>query len=361
MRGITGWRARAGRAVALTATLSAIAAVGTIPPSAAALPVAPAPGVGATQAASAAAAADGLPDPTARRASGLGWSSGVTPVDISGHESERFGRKRGAAVDNVVVYPGRESWTTMLSPFWRQALPAYFDPARDDLVLALPLWPESNSLRSTGTDEQWQELGATIAATDPDAFIRLAWEMDLDPYWQLTPANQERWIPAYKRAVREIQVTCPRCQIVWNPNHGGTQAAVRPAFIRLKKIIDVYGIDSFDVYPAILSPASKREHLTEFGYLNEAYAFARSHGTKFAVPEWGVACNGPGCFWRGNAGGDNPAYITTYLRWFNAHRTFLAFESYFEEPQPRSRSALYTTPIGPLAGRAYRSEIARLR
>lgn len=301
------------------------------------------------------------PEPQER--SGLPWSSGVTPVDVLGANAERFGVKRGTPVDNIVVYPGRESWRAMLSTFWTRALPSYFVPAEDDLVVSLPLWPASRSAKRTGSRENWTTLGTNIAAVDANAYVRLGWEMNVNAFhWALTPANRGAWVSGFRRAARLITSTCPRCRIVWNPNHGADQtgASSRAAFFRVKGKVDVYAIDDYDIYPPIKDADSRRRHMNDYGQWNESLRFARSQGLKLAVPEWGIACNGPGCQWRGNAGGDNPMFIRAFQRWFEENARFIAFESYFDEPTRTSRSSLYTRPIGPRAGREYRAGLLRV-
>lgn len=299
----------------------------------------------------------------AQERSGLPWSSGVTPVDVLGANAERFGVKRGAPVDNIVVYPGRESWRALLSTFWTSALPSYFVPAQDDLVVSLPLWPASRNVRNTGSRQQWKALGSNIAASDPDAYVRLGWEMNINAFhWALRPANAQAWVSAFRRSARLITKTCPGCRIVWNPNHGRDQtgASSRAAFFEVKGLVDVYAIDDYDIYPPIKDAESRRRHMNDYGQWNESLRFARAQGKKFAVPEWGIACNGPRCQWRGNAGGDNPLFIRAFMRWFEQNARFIAFESYFDEPTRSSRSSLYTRPMGPRAGRAYRAEITRV-
>lgn len=294
--------------------------------------------------------------------SGLPWSSGVTPVAGLAREAERFGRKRGAPIDNVVVFPARQTWDNMLSTFWYQALPTSFDPARDDLVVTIPLWPSDSSVRATGTRQQWQTLGAHVAAVDPDAYLRLGWEMNIAKApWALSERNSEAWIKAFRRNVRLMQDTCPSCRVVWNPNRGRDQTdfSSRRAFVQVKGLVDVYAIDDYDIFPPILDAQSEREHMESYGQLDESWRFARKHGKRFAVPEWGIACNGPGCQWQGSAGGDNPRFIRAFVAWFRAHARTLAFESYFDQPQRKTRSSLYTRPIGPRAGRAYRQELDR--
>ena len=298
-----------------------------------------------------------------QHASGLPWSSGVAPENGLGKNVNRFARQRRAAVDNIVVFPGKQSWVTLLSTYWYAALPGSFQPQRDDLVMTLPLWPSSNSVRDTGTHDEWVILGQHIASQDPNAYVRLGWEMNIHAYWELNAGNRTQWIQQFRRAVRLIKVDCPRCRIVWNPNRGPDQTGTssRSAFIKLKSIIDVYAIDSYDIYPSITSAQDRWDQLYKKGGLQESYAFARKYHKPFALPEWGIACRWKKCLWGDQAGGDNPMYIDTYMKWFADHAQHLAFESYLDSPASTVRSALFTNPIGPKAGAAYRRDLRAMR
>ncbi|MDR7321801.1 MULTISPECIES: hypothetical protein [Catenuloplanes] len=306
----------------------------------------------------------GTPAGTSERASGLPWSSGVNPQEQSTARADQFAAFRGAPVDNVVLFPPRDNWTTLSNPQWiADGLPTGFDAARDDLVMTVPLWPGSNSVGSTGTQAQWRNLADVIETKDPNAYVRLGWEMNLPAsYWALTDANRATWQASFVQAVQWMKAAAPGLRIVWNPNKGGDQTCnncSRAVFQAVKSLVDVYGIDSYDSWPPATNAANRAVHLNDL--LGESLAYAKANGKPFAVPEWGVACNTGGCQWAGNAGGDNPLYIRDYLGFFNAHAADLAFESYFDEPAAYIRSALSTSPIGPNAPAAYRADIQAYR
>jgi hypothetical protein len=300
-------------------------------------------------------------------ASGLSWSSGL----YAGHDAEAaadFGTWRnGRPVDNIVVFPARDSWSAMLNTWWYSSLPSTFDPERDDLVVSLPLWPDGASVDDTGTDAQWRQLADQIEARDPNAWVRLGWEMNIGQPWAITNGNKARWADAFDRAVNLMRDAAPQLRFVWNPNKGADQSCDTPTaqrcsrdvFEQVAASVDAYAIDSYDSFPALTSDAAEDAHLNGFGNLEESLAYATANGKLFAVPEWGVACDTSGCQWAGNAGGDNPRYVQVYLDFFAEHATDIAFESYFEEPAAYIRSALNTNPIGPNAPAAYRDRIQR--
>ncbi|GAA5187476.1 hypothetical protein GCM10023322_35910 [Rugosimonospora acidiphila] len=299
---------------------------------------------------------------TPTHASGLPWSSGVAPQSQTTARADQFAAFRGAPVDNVVLFPPRDNWGTLSDPAWISAgLPTGFNAARDDLVMTIPLWPGSNSVTNTGTQAQWQNLANVIKAADPNAYIRLGWEMNLGSWYDnLNSANEAAWQSDFIQAVQWMKAVAPNLQIVWNPNKGADQTSgctncSRTVFQAVKNYVDVYGIDSYDSWPPDNSAANQSTHLNDL--LGESLSYATSNGKRFAVPEWGIACDTSGCQWQGNAGGDNAQYINDYLGFFKAHAANLAFESYFDEPGSYIRSALDVTPIGPNAPAAYRADI----
>ncbi|WP_250007898.1 hypothetical protein [Actinoplanes sp. M2I2] len=313
--------------------------------------------------------------PTQLRASRLPWSSGVNPQDQTTDRADDFARFRGADVDNVTLFPRRDNWDTVDDEDWiRNGLPTGFTPARDNLILTIPLWPGggANHVNFTGTQTQWQDLARTTAKFDSDAYVRLGWEMNLpDWHWKLTEDNQAAWQASFVQAVQWMKAAAPGLRIVYNPNKGADQTCSNECSVRVfenvRDYVDVYAIDSYDSWNPDFGTDGRDEHFNGYRRLNESLAIATDNGTKFAVAEWGVACDeyNPdpllNCQWQGHAGGDNPQYIHDYLGWFAGNAGDLAFESYFDEPAAYIRSALSVNPIGPLAPAAYQAEIAAHR
>lgn len=304
--------------------------------------------------------------PASPRASGLPWSSGVNPQDQNTARADEFASFRGAAVDNVTLFPERNNWTTLSN---RDAiiggLPTGFSPARDDLIMAIPLFPGDHSVYDTGTEAEWKNLATTIAGVDSDAYVRLGWEMNIENLWgYVTDDTEQAWQDSFIEAARWIKEAAPGLRIVWNPNKSWDQTCSdcsRRIFQAAKDWIDVYAIDSYDSWPADTTAEAREEHLNGDWMLNKSLAYATANGKKFAVAEWGVACDESTCQWAGHAGGDNPQYIHDYLKFFADHAGDLAFESYFDEPKAYIRSALSRDPIGPNAPAAYQADIQAYR
>ena len=294
------------------------------------------------------------PTPSApSRPSGLAWSSGVFGSPAA------FASGRGKPTDNVGVFPSRGSWSTsggLLDPWWQGAVPAA-DRGRVDLVVGVPLFPQSNSLGNTGTDAQWRALADLIEAVDSDAYVRLAWEMNIpSSAWPLNAGNAAQWTAEWRRVATLMKSAAPSLRLVWNPNNGVDQTCTgcsRAAFQSLKDLIDVYAVDGYDNWPALVDAASEAKHLNDPGRLVDSWSYAVANGKKFALAEWGVSS---GTQWAGNTGGDNARYITAYQNFIKQRAADIAFETYFNEPAPYCGCGLFTQ--NPNASAAYRAGLS---
>jgi hypothetical protein len=325
-----GVLASAGRAVAASAVVPAVSAV----------PV------------------SGLAAAPAAYASGLPWSSGAYTVH-SASSATAFAKWRGRPLDNLSLFPRRDSWATINQSWYLSSttIPAGFT---GDLVVAVPLWPQDSSV-SVNANGQWRTFARALAAKDSDAYVRLGWEMNIKTPWGVTPANRAQWVNAFKRAVIAMHSVAPQLRIVFNPNWGYDQSGVdsHELFQQVKSGVSVYAIDMYDAYPPDTNDWNAVVRWFGARGLADSLDFAKANGVKFALGEWGVACNGPECQWAGNTGGDNPRYIQETLNFLSRYSANVAFESYFNEPATYIKSHLYPANVNPVAGQAYRTALTQ--
>lgn len=292
---------------------------------------------------SASAAPSALAAPSApgvrRSASGLPWDSGVFSHDAA--RTSEFARSRGRAVDVLAVFPTRDSWETILQDWWMSptAVPADFTGT---LAVGVPLFPSDGSFEAAaaGADSaRWEELGRLIAARYPDAYVRPGWEFNIPNWpWATTPDT----VPAYRQAFRHAALGLrrggPELRIVFNPNEGrgGSLPDASLAYPG-DDVVDVVGIDAYDWYPAYRGSGWDEHRSKDQGW--DYWAdFARAHGKRFALPEWGVMTGSDA------SGGDNPDYIEHVMTWMAEHADLMAFDAYFEETQDYCRCALSQNP-----------------
>jgi hypothetical protein len=300
------------------------------------------------------------PPTTGTRASGMPWSSGVWGRQETGIGEQYIAKtvssvRGGVPIDNVMHYTVRATHAAQISSVTRMggaALPAGFNASRDDLIVSVTTWAGDGSYMNAS---QAGQVGAEACKIDSSPIIRLNWEMNLPggPAHngeQLTSGNYSSWVPRFRTAATAMKAACPALKVDFNPNHGADQTGgcggspaqwcSRRAFLELKDVIDIFGIDTYDAW------ASHDVQVNGAGELNESYNFALANGKKFSVPEWGVAKSS-----YGNGHGDDPSYINMMMDWYNSHASGMAYETYFGEPadyiysdlvgmNPNSRAAM---------------------
>jgi hypothetical protein len=276
------------------------------------------------------------------RPSGLAWSSGVwANEDRTATQRFKTEVRGGLQLDNLLVYTWRDSMANQNLPaMYRAGLPADFDPATQDLVLALTTWTADGA---SMTNAQARGIGTSICGVDSNAIVRLDWEMNLNDGAgsngaALTSSNYSAWVARFRAAATGLKATCPGIRIDFNPNHGADQTpgcntspvatqCSRRAFQALKDVIDIFGIDRYDSFPPVTASGSGwSSHLNGFNELDESRTYALANGKKWSVPEWGLWVSS------NSGGGDDPEYIERYFTYFAAHSADIAYETYFNEP-----------------------------
>lgn len=287
--------------------------------------------------------------------SGLPWASGVFIPGDSTAAVSSFGAWRGARADVVVTWPARQSWDDITSPTW---LYDRWKSSPQTLVLGVPPIPEnagaSMSACAKGAyDAQWRRFGANIhkAGIASKTIVRLGWEMNGNWYaWSARTPSQ--FAACWRRVHTAAESAAPALRWDWNVNRGPSPLGIdaRRAYPG-DRYVDIVGIDSYDGYPAVRSAAAWNNHLYGAYGLKFWANFARAHGKRISVPEWGVY---PGTAWAGNNGGDNAYYVKQMFGFFRAHAKELAYESYFNETASYYAGAL---SLNPKAAAEYRRQI----
>jgi hypothetical protein len=295
--------------------------------------------------------------PASTHASGLPWSDGGFFMHDAGQASA-FAAWRGRPVDNIVAFTSRGSWSEQLNNWWAGTVPSTFNATRDDFILSVPLWTNENDpVARAGTNADWTTLAHETAAVDPNAYVRLGWEMNCC-FSLATDATT--WRNQFSRAAGLIKAAEPRLKIVFNPNEGassnGTVADASTLFVAGK--VDVIALDAYDWYPAYNTDARANEHFTKTYGWNYWYDFARSKGLPFALGEFSVYSNSA------DSGGDNPAYFRYVYNWLAAKATAapgsIAFVSVFNDSQAYCKCNVFPTSPNPQAAASYRSLINSL-
>jgi hypothetical protein len=287
--------------------------------------------------------------------SGLGWASGVfIPGDsVSAHES--FGSWRGAKTDVVVTWPARANWNDVTNSTW---LYDRWKNVPQTLVLGLPPFPEQvgaslNGCANGQYNQYWRQFGTTIKAAgiSDRTIIRLGWEFNGNWYaW--SARNPAEFAACWRQVQTSAESTAPGLRWDWNTNRGPSQLGIdsRNAYPG-DAYVDIVGVDSYDGWPGVKSESDWNEHLNGAYGLKFWADFARQHGKRLSIPEWGVY---PGTAWAGHNGGDNPLYINKMFGFFKSQMDNLAYEAYFNEPASYYAGAL---SMNPQAAAEYRKQV----
>lgn len=269
------------------------------------------------------APAGGVDHPT-RASAGLPWRSGIVVGPPS--EVAAWAEFRGRPVDVIHAFAARGSWEDLETAGW--VLGYYADhPAA--LVISQPFWPEDSggsldACASGAYDSHWNNYGSALkAAGRTDAYTRLAWEFNGDWFeWSATDVGA--WKQCFTRVVKAVRATAPGARFEWNMNAHGSQTSDGDAWASYPgdDVVDVVGIDPYDHYPSSSTAAEFDEQCQGSEGLCTVMSFAREHGKKVGVTEWGVAGGGGG-------GGDNPLYIQKMFETFMANKDVMGYETYF--------------------------------
>ncbi len=283
--------------------------------------------------------------------SGVTWVSGANgnyPADVNA-----WGSFTGGKPGLAIVFTERKTWSSMVSGDWPSSAFTK-DKFPGAVSIAQPLYaPDGNEATcATGAyDANWRTFGETLTRYGRgDAYIRLGWEFNGGyMYWHVR--DPEAWKTCFRRAVTALRSTAPAVRIDWNMNaHNdklpGSGRDVWDAYPG-DQYVDIVSIDSYDHYPASVSETSWNRQCHQRSGLCTVIQFAREHGKRFAVPEWGLVRSAGG-------GGDNPYYIGKMYETFVANAKDLAYEAYYNNAEPDNvRSSLYKPDLNPKSAKRY--------
>jgi hypothetical protein len=285
----------------------------------------------------------------------LPWKSGVH----YGNEPpsyNAFAIYRGRPLDIVTLYPERDSWASITNPSW------WFDnfesyPAQ--LVLSEALYPivapaqGNNKDCAAGLyDAEWKKLGTFLARRGSDTIVRLGWGPN-DPThaWRSDPDPTD-FKACFRRIVLALRSTAPATVLIdfsFDPVPSSIPASGNPYDLYPgDDVVDIVGMDLFDHLPATRTQAEWDAKCRSSLGLCTLIEFARKHGKRFSVGEWGVATCGQ------EPGGDNAFFVEKMVETFSANQDVLAYEAYFDESGEEVCSSIMSDAGVPEARAAYK-------
>ncbi|MCK9922636.1 beta-mannanase [Frankia sp. AgPm24] len=305
--------------------------------------------------------------PTAAGAGGGGSArgSGQAPGGLSGisagslTEVRAWEEFRGSPVDVVVGFSDRSSWETITYP-WLGMGPDKFEGFAGTWVISQPFFPTGGgdiaSCAVGAYNDHWREFGNWLVGQGRAAsIVRPAWEFNGAWFPWSVSKDRKHWVSCFRQVVTSIRATAPQARIDWTFNAHNTDAF---EYYPGDKYVDIIGVDTYDQWPASGTEAAFNAQCHQATGLCAGIAFARQHGKKFSVPEWGlVGTSDTGAGAVGQAGGDNPVYLEMMYKTMHDNADILAYEAYFNDDLPSNVHSSLINPTTHPKGAARYAEL----
>jgi hypothetical protein len=221
-------------------------------------------------------------------------------------------------------YYGNDTWPEMTKYSWVPAYWARMNPARK-LIWSIALTMKGTTLKDVADgshDADFNIAAKSIAASRPDAVLRIGWEMNGDWFAWAAGGVEADYIAAYRRIASIFRQASTRFIFAWCPGAGRLNSSPELAYPG-DDVVDTIGVDIYDA-PSDASPVDAWKRNVEgpfgLGWLEE---FAGRHRKPMHIGEWGVGLKGAP---------DNPYFVERMGEWLRRHAASIAFHVYFDVP-----------------------------
>ena len=199
----------------------------------------------------------------------------------------------GRPVDYAVTFLNHNSWSEFdSSAGWATSQ----WPGHEKLLFSVPLIPNGADLGTAATgayNEHYLEAAQKIAAYDPNAIIRVGWEMNGDWFPWHASANPDGYVGAFHQLVDTFRSVSPDFKFDWTPNIGTNSidpAKVYPG----DAYVDTIGLDMNigEAWFGNKTPDQTWDWLVnQPNGLQWQHDFAAAHGKPMSYPEYATDMN----------------------------------------------------------------------
>ena len=220
-----------------------------------------------------------------------------------------------------VDFYAESTWGDFTRLSWVPGIWKKLNPARN-VVWSVPLTVKGTPLKEVADglhDAEFEAAAKAISEAQPNAVIRLGWEMNLVSMAWFAKGQETDYITAFRRVVQIFKRHSSGFKYDWCPGWGAQDCPADLAYPG-DDVVDYIGLDVYD----FKYEGSAGERWEKF-YLNAPFGlqwhkeFAARHGKHMSYPEWGV----------GNFG-DNPLFIQNMHDWFASNAGNIAYAAYFD-------------------------------
>lgn len=233
---------------------------------------------------------------------------------------EKWLNQAPSSVVGVDFY-AEKTWEDFSRLSWVPGIWKKLNPARN-VVWSVPLTVKGTPLRDVADglhDAEFEAAARAISEAQPNAVIRLGWEMNLVSMAWFAKGQEADYIAAFRRVVAIFRRHSSGFKYDWCPGWGAQDSPADLAYPG-DDVVDYIGLDVYDFkYDGTASKRWDKFYLKAPFGLQWHQEFAAQHGKSMSYPEWGV----------GNFG-DNPFFIQKMHDWFVTNADKIAYAAYFD-------------------------------
>ena len=220
-----------------------------------------------------------------------------------------------------IDFYAENTWDDFTRLSWVPGIWKKLNPERN-VVWSVPLTVKGTLLKEVADglhDAEFEAAARAISEAQPNAIIRLGWEMNLVSMAWFAKGQEADYIAAFRRVVEIFRRHSVGFRYDWCPGWGAQDSPADLAYPG-DDFVDYIGLDVYD----FKYEGSAGERWDTF-YLKAPFGlqwhqqFAARHGKSMSFPEWGV----------GNFG-DNPLFIQNMHDWFVSNADNIAYAAYFD-------------------------------
>jgi hypothetical protein len=213
------------------------------------------------------------------------------------------------------------TWDDFTRLSWVPGIWKKLNPERN-VVWSVPLTVKGTPLKDVADglhDAEFEAAAKAISDAQPNAVIRLGWEMNLVSMAWFAKGQEADYIAAFRRVVQIFRRHSVGFKYDWCPGWGVQDSPADLAYPG-DDFVDYIGLDVYDFkYDGAAGERWDKFYLKAPFGLQWHKDFAARHGKSMSFPEWGV----------GNFG-DNPLFIQNMHDWFVANADGIAYAAYFD-------------------------------
>jgi hypothetical protein len=233
---------------------------------------------------------------------------------------EKWLNQAPSSVVGVDFY-AQSTWEDFSGLSWVPGIWKKLNPARN-VVWSVPLTVKGTPLRDVADgmhDAEFEAAAKAISEAQPNAVIRLGWEMNIVSMAWFAKGQEADYIKAFRRVVQIFRRHSSGFKYDWCPGWGSQDSPADLAYPG-DDVVDYIGLDVYDFkYDGSASERWDNFYLKAPFGLQWHREFAAQHGKSMSYPEWGV----------GNFG-DNPFFIQQMHDWFVTNANNIAYAAYFD-------------------------------